>query len=108
MNRTIPSFSLLNVNIPAVPAAEIQGVAITRLGNIEYENAFERRVDPRGRAYYWMGGTPVEAPNPSDTDVSSIRSNKISLTPIHFDLTDYALLDSLRQWNLKMSGFTKE
>ena len=99
IDKTFPAFSLININVPAVPATEIRGVTVTRLGNIEYENAFERRMDPRGRVYYWMAGTPVETPNPGDTDVAAIRSNQISLTPIHFDLTDYALLKNLQQWN---------
>ena len=99
IDKTFPAFSLININVPAVPANEIRGATVTRLGNIEYENAFERRVDPRGRVYYWMAGTPMETPNPGDTDVAAIRSNQISLTPIHFDLTDYALLKNLQQWN---------
>ena len=99
INKTFPGFSLLNINVPAVPDSEIQGVAITKLGCIEYENAFERRVDPRGHVYYWMAGTPMETPNPGDTDVVSIRSNKISVTPIHFDLTDYTLLKDFQHWN---------
>ena len=99
IDKTFPAFSLININVPPVPATDIRGVTVTRLGNIEYENAFERRVDPRGRVYYWMAGTPVETLNPGDTDVSAIRSNQISLTPIHFDLTDYALLKNLQQWN---------
>ena len=99
IDKTFPAFSLININVPPVPATEIRGVTVTRLGNIEYENAFERRVDPRGRIYYWMAGTPVETPNPGDTDVAAIRSNQVSLTPIHFDLTDYTLLKNLQQWN---------
>lgn len=94
-----PAFNLLNVNVPPVPADKIQGVAVTKLGCIEYENAFERRVDPRGRVYYWMAGTPVETPNEGDSDVAAIRGNKISITPIHFDLTDYTLLKDLQRWN---------
>ncbi|MBP2667067.1 MAG: Survival protein SurE-like phosphatase/nucleotidase, partial [Firmicutes bacterium] len=77
---------------------EIQGIAITKLGSIEYENAFDKRVDPRGRTYYWMAGTPMETLNASDTDVAAIRANQISLTPVHFDLTDYTLFESLQQW----------
>ena len=99
IDKTFPAFSLININVPPVPATDIRGVTVTRLGIIEYENAFERRMDPRGRIYYWMAGTPVETPNPGDTDVAAIRSNQISLTPIHFDLTDYSLLKNLQQWN---------
>ncbi|HWR31656.1 MAG TPA: 5'/3'-nucleotidase SurE [Negativicutes bacterium] len=103
IEKKMPAFSLLNINVPPIPAAEIQGVSITKLGAIEYENAFDKRVDPRGRTYYWMAGTPMETLNSDDTDVAAIRANRISLTPIHFDLTDYTLLNNLQQWN-KTSG----
>ena len=99
IDKKLPSFSLLNINVPPVPASEIKGVSITKLGCIEYENAFDKRVDPRGRTYYWMAGTPVETVNANDTDVAAIRSGCISITPIHFDLTDYALLSHLQDWN---------
>lgn len=101
MANKMPSFSLLNVNVPPVSSAKIQGVSITKLGRIEYENAFEKRMDPHGRTYYWMAGTPVESDNPIDTDVFAIQENKISVTPIHFDLTDYPLLHQMREWNLQ-------
>lgn len=100
VDRKMPAFSLLNVNVPPISLAEIQGVSITKLGSIEYENAFEKRSDPHGRIYYWMAGTPVQKNNPIDTDVFAIQENKISVTPIHFDLTDYSLLNQLREWNL--------
>lgn len=99
IERKLPSFNLLNINVPPVPASDIQGIAITKLGHIEYENAFEKRVDPRGRTYYWMAGTVMETHNPNDTDVAAIQANRISLTPIHFDLTDYTLLNNLQEWN---------
>lgn len=98
--RKLPAFSLLNVNVPPGAAADIQGVSVTKLGSIEYENAFEKRTDPHGRTYYWMAGTPVQGHNAADTDVAVIDQRRISVTPIHFDLTDYSLLDQLRQWNL--------
>ena len=98
--RKLPAFSLLNVNVPPGPACEIQGVSVTKLGSIEYENAFEKRTDPHGRTYYWMAGTPTQGNNAADTDVAVIDQRRISVTPIHFDLTDYALLDQMRQWNL--------
>lgn len=101
--KNMPAFSLLNVNVPPVAEDEIKGVLITRLGRIEYENAFEKRTDPHGRTYYWMAGTPVQTNNASDTDVFAIQKQNISVTPIHFDLTDYPLLSQLRDWNWNSS-----
>jgi 5'-nucleotidase len=101
MQKGLRQNSLLNVNVPPVPASELKGVSTTRLGVVEYDNAFERRSDPRGRTYYWMVGTVVDSKNGQDTDVSAIQANKISVTPIHFDLTDYCLLENLKEWNFK-------
>lgn len=98
--QKLPPFTLLNVNVPPLPQADISGVAITKLGVIEYANAFDKRSDPRGRTYYWMAGTPMATPNDPDTDVAVIQAGKISVTPIHFDLTDYALIEKMRCWNL--------
>ena len=96
----LPPNTLLNVNVPAVPADRINGVEITKLGVIAYENTFERRLDPRGRAYYWMGGKPAESENGEDTDVAAVKNKKISVTPIHFDLTNYSIMHLLEEWNL--------
>ncbi len=99
-SRKLPPDTLLNVNVPHLPADKLAGVQVTRLGVIEYENTFERREDPRGRTYYWMGGSLVEADNEEGTDVMAIKQGKISVTPIHFDLTNYAIMNLLEEWNL--------
>jgi 5'-nucleotidase len=98
--RKLPPDTLLNVNVPALPADKLAGVEVTRLGVIEYENTFERRQDPRGRAYYWMGGSLVDRGNEDGTDVVAIKKGKISVTPIHFDLTNYAIINLIKEWNL--------
>ncbi len=77
----------LNVNIPAVPPDQITGVCVTRQGTARFRECFERRNDPRGNIYYWLSGeTPVEDSNP-DTDSMGLKENKITITPIHYDLT---------------------
>ncbi|MDJ1171569.1 5'/3'-nucleotidase SurE [Roseofilum sp. BLCC_M154] len=88
---------LLNVNIPPIDAEAIAGVAITRQGTRRYEEIFEKRIDPRGKTYYWLAGELTEdvldppSQNPSDspilTDVQAIRQNYITLTPLHYNLT---------------------
>jgi 5'-nucleotidase len=77
----------LNVNIPAVPTEKITGVSITRQGISRFRERYERRVDPRGNVYYWLTGeTPVEEEGP-DTDARALRENRITITPITYDLT---------------------
>jgi len=98
----LPPNTLLNVNVPALSEADITGVAITKLGFRQYENTFERREDPRGRSYYWMGGQLVEDDTAEDSDVNAVKEGKIAVTPIHFDLTNYSLLHTLEAWKLTL------
>jgi 5'-nucleotidase len=86
----------LNVNVPAVPLQEIRGVAITRQGMARFEERFERRVDPRGNVYYWLTGeTPLEDGIP-DADALALKENKITITPISYDLTCLEEMQRLR------------
>jgi 5'-nucleotidase len=99
-NRSLPPNTLLNVNIPAISSALIDGVAITKLGVRQYENSFECRYDPRGRMYYWIGGNVMDIENDDDSDIAAIKMSKISVTPIHFDLTNYGIMNLLQSWDL--------
>ena len=86
----------LNVNIPALPSTKIRGVAVTRQGMSRFRERFERRVDPRGNIYYWLTGeTPIED-RASDADAVALGENKITITPISYDLTCSEELDRLR------------
>lgn len=100
VHRSLPPNTLLNVNVPALSSAQIKGVAITKLGVRQYENIFEGRQDPRGRMYYWMGGKVMDIENDADSDIEAIKMSKISVTPIHFDLTNYGIMNLVQSWNL--------
>lgn len=77
----------LNVNVPALPPEHIAGIHFTRQGTARFEERFERRTDPRGNVYYWLAGeTPIENGYP-ETDSSSLKENRITITPIQYDLT---------------------
>ena len=91
----LPDNSFLNVNVPAVPSEQIRGIALTRLGHRAYINRIDRRQDPRGETYYWFSGDPTESDSAPGTDIGAIAENKISITPAHFDLTSYEILDNL-------------
>ena len=88
---------LLNVNIPALPADEIKGVQITRLGQRIYRDALVRREDPRGRPYYWIGGQAPSGVAAPGTDLGALASGYISITPVLLDLTDYQQLERLER-----------
>lgn len=94
--------TLLNVNVPYIPEGEIKGVEITPLGIREYTENFMERKDPRGKAYYWYSGIPKKNDITSeDTDVMAIEKGYISITPIHFDLTNYRIINNVKKWDIK-------
>jgi len=101
LEHGLPARQLLNVNLPHVPWEEIRGVQVTRLGSRRYQDTLIKKVDPRGRDYYWIGGEdPVWEPR-EGSDFSAIHSGWISVTPLHLDLTDSGAVDSMRSWNLE-------
>jgi len=100
LQRGCPPRLLLNVNFPFRPRAGISGIEITRLGSRVYEDTLVRKVDPRGRDYYWIGGEdPIWQPVPG-TDYHAVHEGRVSLTPLRLDLTDTESLDALRGWSL--------
>ncbi len=88
--RKLPEDLILNVN---VPAGEIRGVTFTRLGRRTYQQTVEEKLDPRGRKYYWIAGTPKWKPE-TGTDYEAITGGKVSITPLHLDLTYYPGLET--------------
>jgi 5'-nucleotidase len=97
IQRGLPERMLLNVNFPFRPRAELAGLQVTRLGSRQYEDTLVRKVDPRGRDYYWIGGEdPVWRPDPG-TDFHAVHEGYVSLTPMHLDLSDARAIDDLRE-----------
>lgn len=96
----LPSGTLLNVNVPPVPESEIRGVVITRQGKSIWNDEFETRRDPGNKEYYWLKGELVELDEEEDIDQRAILNNKVSVTPIQFDLTNYTMIEKLREWNI--------
>ncbi len=87
VNYGLEPGTAINVNIPALPPEEIQGICVVRQGMSRIEERYERRRDPRGNVYYWLSGeTPIENGS-EDTDGMALKQKKITITPIHYDLT---------------------
>lgn len=93
---------LLNVNVPAVAPEECRGLEVTRLGQRVYQDELVERIDPRGLPYYWIGGQPPSGVAGRGTDFSAVEDGKVSVTPIHLDLTARGLLRRLREWDLEL------
>jgi 5'-nucleotidase len=92
-----PNKTILNINIPSIPASDITGVQITKLGTRMYSNSYEKRVDPRGKTYYWLAGEIVNTAEEDGTDINAIRNNKISITPITFEMTHKSAMPELEK-----------
>lgn len=93
-----PPDTLLNINLPPVPPAELRGVRLTRLGRRVYSNSIQPMHDPWGRSIYWIGGGEISWQGPSDSDFQAISERWISVTPLHLDLTHRDMLDTAERW----------
>jgi len=85
----------LNVNIPAIPEDQIKGISVTTQDLVRHRDRYEKRNDPRGNFYYWLASeTPVEESIPN-TDLMALKEDRITITPITFDLTDIKEVERL-------------
>jgi len=100
----LPRNTMLNVNVPNCRPSAIKGVAITQQGRRRYGDIIVRKVDPRGKAYYWIGGAAHKWERLEDTDYDAVTSGWISVTPLHLDLTNHRAIDELKARRLSMNG----
>lgn len=100
LERGLPEGTLLNVNVPNVPAEAIEGVEIARMGKQVYEDPIIEKTDPRGRCYYWIGGQETTIRMEPDTDLAAVARQKVAVTPIKLDLTDFDAMKVIRAWPL--------
>ncbi len=94
----LPPGVLLNVNVPYLLDDEFKGFFVTRQGLRVYRDALDRRHDPRGRPYYWIGGDAPTGVLESGTDFGALGEGYISITPLQLDLTAHDALKQLRSW----------
>jgi len=99
---------LINVNVPAVALAECEGIEVTRLGKRVYQDEIVGRVDPRGMPYYWIGGPPPSGLSLPGTDFHAIVNRRVSVTPVHLDLTGRRLLRELPRWDWTLDASLAE
>ena len=97
LDHGMPDDTLLNVNVPLPP---LRGVSCTRLGRRIYKEGVIERVDPSGRQYYWIGGTQPEWIEDPRSDYAAVSAGCVSVTPLHLDLTNDRVLDTVAAWNL--------
>jgi 5'-nucleotidase len=100
--RKMPRGVLLNVNVPAIAEEKIKGVRITEQGESQWLDSYEQRFDPMGRPYYWLKGEYL-AQGDEKSDDHAIEEGYVSLTPVHYRLTDHETLESMRNWGVESS-----
>jgi len=90
-----PENVLVNVNFPAVIAAEVRGISVCRQGRHKFGDVISERIDPRGRPYYWIGSVIGREQAVPGTDVAALEAKKIAITPLSLDLSHGPTLAAL-------------
>ena len=96
---------LLNVNVPNLPANEIKGVKISKLGRRIYSDVILDRQDPRGRHYYWIGGEYKGFEDIPGSDCVHVDQGYISVTPLKLDSTGTELMEGFKKWEVQFGLF---
>ena len=94
---TFPEKTILNINIPALEEQDTAGVQITKLGSKMFTDDYEKRIDPRGKTYYWMAGKLTDKHEDDVTDIAAVRNNMVSITPVTYQMTHKAIMADLER-----------
>ena len=108
LRRGLPEETLVNLNVPSRPLETVAGVRVTCLSRRRFENPIVEKVDPHGKRYFWIAGTRVSWSRNKDSDHEAVAEGAVSLTPLHLDSTNYAVLDQLRTWEPSIRGRGRE
>lgn len=98
LKQGLPSGICLNVNIPAISEAKIQGVKVCRQARGNWQEEFDHRKDPRGKDYFWLTGHFKLHEDSNETDEWALKNNYVSVVPIQFDFTAHDLIPELKTW----------
>jgi 5'-nucleotidase len=102
LERGLPAKTVLNVNFPV---GRPLGVRVTVQGTHHYEDAVDKRLDPDGQPYYWVGGKPT-GDEELDSDYGALNAGFVSVTPLYMDFTRRDYLETVRGFapNLESDG----
>ena len=94
--------TVININTPDLPKSEIKGVKYVRLGAREYDEMFHPQESSEGVLQYWYSGTPVYYEGlTNDIDVIAMQEGYATITPLQYDLTNYKLLEEVKNWRIE-------
>jgi 5'-nucleotidase len=91
----LPPGTFLNLNFPNCEPQDVQGVQVTSQGKLDFGLEIDAREDGRGRPYYWLRFSDRKSQFKEGTDIQALKENKISVTPLKLDMTDYSVQDRI-------------
>lgn len=102
LQNGLPEYTCLNVNIPVNNGSKISGIKVCRQARARWDEAFDARKDPHNRDYYWLTGVFFSDDLAEDTDQWALKNNYIAIVPLHFDLTAYQNMQTIKayDWNI--------
>ena len=92
----LPEGTLLNVNFPP---GELKGVRVTRQGIKNARPVISEHIDPRGKAYFWIGEEYFNKGAAEGTDYQAVEQGFVSVTPLRSDMTDHQAMTAIESWN---------
>lgn len=98
IDKPLPDNTILNVNVPDLPFAELKGFQACRLGQRHKSEPIVKSEDQHGRRIYWVGAAGLEQDAGEGTDFFAINNGYVSVTPLQIDLTWYERLENLKNW----------
>ncbi len=93
----LPDGTFLNLNFPNCAPDEVAGTVVASQGKLDFGLNVDKRADGRGFPYYWLRFGERQGDFREGTDIHTLRNNKISVTPLKLDLTDYSVLDRIQR-----------
>jgi 5'-nucleotidase len=99
--KDFPKETLLNINLPPIAADQVRGIKVTQLGSRFFQESLTRMSDPWGHEIFWIGGGTIHWTGGENSDHRAGADGFISITPLHMDLTNYRLLETVREWSLE-------
>ncbi len=104
LDRKTQASHLYNLNIPlAALDAQYRQLRVVPMGLARSLEQYEKRIDPRGRSYFWALSDPVAPESGPETDLTALRKGMITLTPLDFDLTKRSALAEMESWSFDLS-----
>ncbi|HSB53464.1 MAG TPA: 5'/3'-nucleotidase SurE [Gemmatimonadales bacterium] len=99
--QDFPPETLLNINLPPGGAPAVRGIKVTALGSRYFSESLTRMKDPWGREIFWIGGGEIHWTGGAESDHQAVSEGYISITPLHMDLTNYRLIETVRSWSIE-------